>query len=259
MNRKKPFSYLLALLIIFTLAGVYILSTSTENVNNPALVVFRIDDIQDYAFRDAQLYLIEHARLSNIPLSLAVIPKFFGEDNELVEAVKQTVVSGSEVTAHGWKHENFSQYPIDEQKIRLLEAKQFLEGTLNSQITVLVPPMFSYNNDTLQAMEETGYTIVSGLAEFHNKGWVSEKVMSLPATIELSDYCDETWHMKTRSVILNEVENSIEMYGYAIIVTHPQEFMKSGNLDYGIAAKFELILQDLSNIFSFTTIKDITN
>ena len=65
--------------------------------------------------------------------------------------------------------------------------------------------------------------------------------------------------MRNKSVILNEVDNSIEAYGYAMIVTHPQEFMKNGKLNPEIAAKFEQILQNLNDEFSFTTIEDFIN
>jgi peptidoglycan/xylan/chitin deacetylase (PgdA/CDA1 family) len=159
--------------------------------------------------------------------------------------------------AHGWEHENLSQLTFDEQKVRLLDAKEHLDKLFNTETEILVPPMFGYNNYTIQAMKETGYRIVSGLSEFHNKGWASGEIMSLPATIELSDYSNESWHMKTRSIILNEVENSIETHGYAMIVTHPQEFMKNGDLDPETTTKFGQILQKLSEKFSFTTIDEV--
>jgi hypothetical protein len=124
---------------------------------------------------------------------------------------------------------------------------------------VLVPPMFRYNNNTIEAMETTGYTIVSGLAEFHEEGWVSARIHSVPATIELSDYSNQKWQMKSRSVIMKEVEASIEEYGYAMIVTHPQEFMKDDGLNLELAQEYEQILQNILETFALDTIEGISN
>ncbi len=256
MSWQKKIAILLIPLTIVVAVGLYGTSEPSGE-SKPALVVIRVDDIQDYAFRDAQMYLMEQARINSMPLSLAVIPTYFGEDNELVEAVKQTIASGSEVTAHGWKHENLSQYSFNEQKIRLIEARQFIEETLNSEITVLVPPMFSYNNDTVAAMEATDFTIVSGLTEYHEKGWVSEQVQSIPATIELCDLSYDVWTMKSREVVLSEMETSINEYGYAIIVTHPQEFITDNKLNPEIASKYEQILQAIAQNYSFNTIEGL--
>ena len=255
MNWKKTSLILLVSLSIIIVTVVLHGTVEPVEESKPAIVVIRIDDIQDYAFRDAQIYMMEQARTNNIPLSLAVIPTYFGEDYELVEAVKQTLRSGSEVTAHGWKHENLSQYSLMEQETRLLEAKQFLEETLNSEVTVLVPPMFSYNNDTVAAMEATDLTIVSGLTEYHEKGWASDHVQSIPATIELCDLAYNVWTMKSKEAVLSELQASITEHGYAIIVTHPQEFITEGKLNPEIAANYEQILQAIAQNYSFNTIE----
>ena len=258
MNKQKIFALIFVTVMILIAIGLYSTNTPSEKTANPALVVIRIDDIQDYAFKDAQLYLLEHSRHNNLALSLAVIPAYFGEDHELVEAVKQTIISGSEVVAHGWEHENLSQYTFNEQKLRLLKAKQFLEESLDAKTNVLVPPMFSYNNDTIKAMEETDYTIISGLSEFHEKGWISERIQSIPATIELSNFSNNTWHMKSSSTIISELQASIDEHGYAIIVTHPQEFINDNKLNLEAAVKYEQILQEIADDFSFNTIEGLS-
>jgi hypothetical protein len=247
-------------IVTISIAGIFIVSRdigASENLDRPKVII-RVDDVQDFAFREAQLFLLNQSLENKVPLSLAIIPEVFGMDHELVETTIKAIESDCEVDVHGWEHENLTQFGFDEQKLRLLKAKQYLDWTLNAETKVLVPPMFSYDNDTIEAMEETGYTIVSGLAEFHEEGWVSEKVLSIPATIELSDYSNGTWKMKSRNVILDEVEDSINAHGYAMIVTHPQEFMKGTSLDQKIAVEFEQILQGLNENFSFTTIGDFS-
>ena len=246
-------------IIVFSFVTIYFIS-SNNRVNNKfdlPFVVIRVDDIQDYAFRDAQLFLLNYSIVNKVPFSLAVIPKVFGEDQELVKTTKLAAKYGCEVTVHGWEHEDLIQFDQDEQMLRLLEAKQRLEETLNINCNILVPPMFSYNYDTIRAMEETGYKIISGITDFHELGWPSERIQSLPATIELSVYDNETWQIKNMSEILKEVESSIDAYDYAMIVTHPQEFMKNGSLNQKIANEFEQILNRLLETYQLGTIEDL--
>ncbi|UCC58538.1 MAG: polysaccharide deacetylase family protein [Candidatus Bathyarchaeum sp.] len=258
--KKQQYFFIASVLIVISIIVALCNEvTMPKKTAKPPVIVVRIDDVQDFAFKDAQLYLMEYSRVNKLPVSLAIIPKFFGMDHELVEATIQAIRAGSEVVVHGWEHEDLAQFALDEQNLRLLEAKQYLEKTLNTETKVLVPPMFSYNSDTIIAMETTGYTIISGLSEFHEKGWASVRIQSIPATIELSDYGNETWQMKSRSVILKEVEASIEKYGYAMIVTHPQEFMEYNSLNRDVANEYEQILQSILENFSFNTIEGISN
>lgn len=257
LNRRKAISATLILSVVVILTGIYLLYQPTESTNNPALVVIRIDDIQDYAFKDAQLHLIEHSIQNKIPLSLAIIPSYFGEDTELVNAVKQNINAGSEISVHGWEHENMTQYTFNEQKMRLMYAKQTLKNTLNVETGILVPPMFSYNDDTIRAMEETDYTTISGLIEFNKKEWLSQKIQSIPATIELSDYSNNEWQIREIETILSELRDSINEFGYAIIVTHPQEFMNQNELNMDATAKYEQLVQQIAEDFSFNTIEGL--
>lgn len=258
--RRQLYLVVVSVLVAISIALVLVNGVSVpKNTVNPPVIVVRIDDIQDFAFKDGQLFLMEYCRTNKIPVTLAVIPKAFGKDAELVQTTIKTIESGAEVVVHGWEHEDLTQFAFDEQKMRLLEAKQHLEKILNIETTVLVPPMFSYNNSTIGAMEETGYTVVSGLAEFHELGWVSENILSIPATIELSDYSNEKWQVKSLSVILDEVEASVETHGYAMIVTHPQEFMKDNGLNEEFADEYEEILQEILETFSFNTIEGLSD
>ncbi len=262
VTKLKRQQYLIIVTVLIAISIALALCneiTKPKKSSKPPVIVVRIDDIQDFAFREAQLYLMEYSMVNKIPVSLAIIPKVFGKDQELVEATKQVIESGSEVVVHGWEHEDLAQLTYDEQESRLFEAKQHLEKTLDAETKVLVPPMFSYNDNTIEAMETTGYAIVSGLAEFHEEGWASARIQSVPATVELSDYSNQTWQMKSRSVVLKEVEASIEEYGYAMIVTHPQEFMKDGSLNLEFAQEYELTLQNILEMFSFNTIEGISN
>lgn len=243
-----------SILIVIGLKGK---PTPQFESSNPAIVVIRLDDVQDYAFKEAQLFLLEHSQKNNIPLTLAIIPNYFGNDQQLVETVKQSIYYGSEVAVHGWNHENLTQFSLIEQKTKLQKGKNSLEAILNCETKTLVPPMFSYNNDTLKAMEEIGYEIVSGLTEFHKFGRLTEKIQSTPATVELSNFSENRWQIKNKNQILSELQKSIENYGCAVIVTHPQEFYDQGEFNPNTTNKYQEILKTISETYSFNTLQDL--
>ena len=259
MENTKARNILLTFPVVVAIVLVFALNPSSfqEPNNNPPVVVIRIDDVQDYAFKKGQLYLLDHSQQNNYPLSLAVIPYYFGHDTQLVRQIKQSITKGSEIAVHGWAHENLSSYSYEEQKTRLTHAKQTLQEVLNLDATVLVPPMFMYNNDTVTAMDQTGYTIVSGLTEFHTPQWVSQNVQSIPATIELCDFSNNSWVMKEPSEVISELKTSIQNYGYAIIVTHPQEFMTDLELNPQNTKKYEELFTEISKEYSFCTIENL--
>jgi len=244
------------LLVAIMIAAVVMVTLYTElypiKPSKPALVTVRVDDVQDFAFRDAQLFLLRYSLENDVPLSLAIIAKDFGSDLEIVKAVKAAVHSGSEVTVHGWKHENLASFTLTAQEEKLREAKRVLGEVLGVNATVLTPPMFGYDDDTLKAMCLTGYKIVSGLAELDQRGPVSEGILSIPATVELSDFANGTWSMKSVEAVINELDASIHLYGYAVILTHPQEFMKDGKLFQDAVATYSNLVQNISYAYSFT-------
>jgi predicted deacetylase len=260
MKSKKIAATIIVLSIVSVLIIVNLNTKATISLDptNPALVVIRLDDVQDYAFKEGQLFLFEHSQNNNIPLSLAIVPNYFGNDQEIVETVKQTIDNGSEVAVHGWEHENLSQSSYLDQKTKLIDGKNRLEEILDCKINLLVPPMFSYNNDTIKAMEDTGYEILSGLAEYHKFGWLTEKIQSIPATIELSDYSENRWQIKSKDQIITELNNSIEKYGYATIVTHPQEFYTNEEFNEKTGEQYQAILKTISETYSFNTLKGLT-
>jgi predicted deacetylase len=221
----------------------------------PSIVVIRIDDIQDFAFKEAQLALLEHGIANEIPLSLAIIPQIFGADFELVDLVKRAIQHKAEVAVHGWKHEDLTQFSLIEQKRRLFQGKIHLEVTTNCSTSILVPPMFSYNNDTINAMSELKYDVISGLAELQKPGMVSNEVINIAGTIELSNYEDKKWQMKTIDTVLTELAISIQTHGYAVIVTHPQEFIRNEEISIDLLKRYETIIEKIGERYSFTTLE----
>ena len=252
---KKTVVPLLLLLMLIAVAlgastGVF-LTTPQDR-----FVIVRVDDIQDFAFKDAQLFILEQSNGTNLPLSLAVIAGMFGEDAEILEAVHLAVASGCEVGVHGWEHENLTSLSMTEQMNVLFRAKIRIKDLLGVDTQLLIPPTFSYDNNTVKAMCHESFAIFSTCTDYHEPSSISG-ITNFPATVELSTLSNNVWQMKKVDAITAEIEKSFELYGYAAIVTHPQEFLSSGQMNQTAKETFKNLLTELSKTCQFTTFGDL--
>lgn len=250
---KRTAIFLVGLTILLSFIPVAMLKAPVENHEPPPLVI-RVDDIQDFAFREAQLFLLNESIINQVPLSLAVIVGMFGEDGGIVQTVKLAVSSGSEVALHGWKHEDLTKLSFGEQVALLSRSRSQIEEILDYDVEVLVPPMFSFDENTLAAMHIEGYDIISTVADYVEPGLMSN-VISLPATIELSDFSDGIWNMKSLDSIKAEISRSVQKYGFAVILTHPQEFLNDGELNQVNMELYRALLNTLKEVYSFETLE----
>lgn len=254
-RRKRLIAVSIAgLLILLGLIPVIILKASIENREPPTLIM-RVDDIQDFAFREAQLFLLNESMVNQVPLSLAVIVGRFGEDRELVQAAKLAVSLGSEVTVHGWAHEDLAKLSFRIQGVLLSQSRSRIKEIFDFDVGVLVPPMFSFNEDTIAAMHEEGYNTISTYVDLLAPGSISN-VTSRPATVELSDFSNGTWSMKSPDSIKAEISRSVKKYGFTVIVTHPQEFVEGGELNEDRMELYRTLLLALKRSYSFKTLAD---
>jgi len=253
-TRKKRVVVVSSLIVISMLLAALAVGVLRERPER--YIVFRVDDIQDYAFRDAQLFLLNYSAEVDMPMSLGVISGMFGEDQQVLEATRSAVESGSEVGIHGWNHEDLTVLSLNEQRDMLFQAKNRLRQLLGVDSTLLIPPMFSFNQDTISAMQKESCSIISTCTDYNEPSFDAE-VINIPATVELSVLSGDTWHLKSSDVVLWEVERSFELYGYAAIVTHPQEFFTDGKLNQAAANSLLALLEKLGEENTFTTFENI--
>lgn len=253
---KKRRLFLISLTgLLFIVSGITFGIFKSSNTNTePPLVVIRIDDIQDFAFREAQLFLLNESMIHQTSLSLAVITGMFGEDTEIVQKVSLAANLGSEVAVHGWEHEDLTNLSFKEQTALLFQAKNRLKGVLDYDVSVLVPPMFSFNENTTSAMQVEGYNIISTLSDYMEPDLTSE-ILSLPGTVELADFSNGSWKLKSIGTLEIEISKSIQKYGFAVIVTHPQEFITDKMLNPVNTEIFTALLETLKENYTVTTLE----
>jgi len=256
LGSRKRFSVIFPALILISVS-LFAITAGLLRARPTRYVVLRVDDIQDFAFRDAQLLLLNYSIDTDLVLSLGVVSGMFGEDFEILDAVRFAVGSGSEVGIHGWRHEDLAVLSFTEQRDILFQAKSRIRQLLDVDARLLIPPMFSYNDDTISAMCEESCSIISTCGDFDEPGFSSE-VKNIPATVELSILSDGVWQMKSAEVVVGEVERSFELFGYAAIVTHPQEFVRDGELNQVNLESFVNLVENLGSNCEFTTFEKLS-
>lgn len=253
---RKRLKLLVRTVIIIILVLIPISIQASNGKTEMPVVIIRVDDIQDFAFREAQLFLIGESIINEVPLSMAVIAGMFGQDNDIVTSVKQAVSQGTEVTVHGWEHEDFTRLSLEEQSAILSISRSRIKDVLGYDANVFVPPLFTYNEDTFMAMQDEDYYLISAFIDVQSPGLIGN-VMSIPATVELSDFSEGTWKMKSPDATLLEISKSVRQYGYAAIVTHPQEFISEGKLNPVSVESFRSLLRVLKENYSLKTLKEL--
>ena len=246
-------AFLSVIVVLFSIApSVYLINHSKFGI-----VVIRVDDIQDYYLHDAQIRLMQHSIDNGYPLSLGIIAKDFGLDSGLVETVRASLRVGSEVAVHGWVHEDLTQLTASQQTTDLLRARNRLLNTVGVNASVLIPPTYGYSNETLLAMNQAGYEIVSGYIDLNTAGRVNENIVSLPATVEVSDKDGDSWRMKSPDDLTAAIQASIASNGYAVLVTHPAEFIQNGTFDEPAFGRYREVLEITSSRYGLTTLQGL--
>lgn len=150
------------------------------------VVMFRNDDIQPWYERESfdeinRLFLEEE-----VPVTHAVIPAVgddevpITEDQDICDEMTRLESEHPdlfEMTLHGYTHEprtdfmggsEFADIPIETQRDWLEEGESIHEDCVGSSPETFIPPMNTYDSNTVEVLGERDYTTVSGAA------WMTE-------------------------------------------------------------------------------------
>ncbi len=174
--------------LVAALVGIVAVSLSSCAVNRPAgpvLVVFRYDDYRAGPAQGSdQRWLVDRGvveafRRHQIPLTVAVIPyandvepsgrlRPLSADTRRCQFLHQAMHDGLvKVALHGYSHRyltpqgEFPGLPECEQRRRLLAGKREVESSLDTKITIFVPPNNAYDATTLKLLAQAGLSILS--------------------------------------------------------------------------------------------------
>jgi peptidoglycan/xylan/chitin deacetylase (PgdA/CDA1 family)/3D (Asp-Asp-Asp) domain-containing protein len=218
--------------------------TAHSNCN---CVVFRLDDIQDYWLKPAQFAAMNQFADRNQSLTLGIIMDSIGNDSEIVNKVREGSNSGLfELAVHGWNHTDYTKLSEEEQRNSMNESNRKMSALFGKASEVFIPPLNSFNNDTINAMKEVGLKIINanessfdelelnGNNNNESRTLSSDPIQSkefffMPSTIALRYYYGGGIVENSIQNIFNNATQSIDANGYAVIVIHPQDFIKIVN------------------------------
>lgn len=246
-----------ALTLTLTLGIISIPNGESDSEKAP--IAIRIDDIQDYAFKESQLILLSHHLTFKIPATIGIIAGHIGEDRDIVGLINEGLGEVWEIASHGWDANPLAGIDLEGQIELLRMSKNRLEEIFGTRVNTFIPPMYLFDENTLKAAERAGYSTVSSHARLSEPGPLINDLVSVPATVEFSRYLvDEgRWERKTLEELYIEVLRSVREYGYAVVVTHPQEFVEDGEFDWSRFQVYVKFLELLDERFRLTFIREL--
>jgi peptidoglycan/xylan/chitin deacetylase (PgdA/CDA1 family) len=251
----------LSIIMVITLSNIILQPSFSEMIisygnggtahSNCNCVVFRMDDVQDYWIKSAQLAAMNQFLARNQSLTLALIMHAIGNDSEIINKVKQGTDSGLfELAVHGWNHTDYRKLSEEQQANSMADSNRKMLTLFNKASDIFAPPYDAFNNDTINAMWQTDMKILaanrssfsqlqlkvgsnsnessSPLTSYSSPSSTtkSKSISYIPSTISFKDYYGGKYIRNSLQSIFNNVTQSITAYGYGVIVFHPQDFMK---------------------------------
>jgi len=204
------------------------------------LVCFRYDDPSAITPTELERQIIDIFRKFGAGHTFGVVPEKCGGDERspngkepdlplpdskaamFRDAVRE---ANLEVALHGFHHRTvrvplwppteFEGVPYQEQLARIRKGKTFLEERIGATVTTFIPPWNTYDGNTVRALEELGFSVLSASVE----GTIANsKVRFLPSNCALGDL---------RSAVASFRRSSARR-GVLVVIYHPYNFVESG-------------------------------
>jgi peptidoglycan/xylan/chitin deacetylase (PgdA/CDA1 family) len=236
----------------------------------PPLLAFRLDDVQDWWISTAQKAVIQVFLKHDVPLTLAVIGGFIGEDTDLIKLIK-TNSQKLEIANHGLHAKNASDgrsvVLTQEPAVTGEEIKRSNEKiirTLGNRPNLYIPHQNQFNPSLLRILSELGFSHISSYCTWHlGKSECEDSCGYHDGTtnscrepdrfglIHVPAGASTQWKPRVGKVfrdpvnVLQEIRKSTDKYGFAVIMIHPQDFVHS---DGKVASEALRALDDLLSI-----------
>ena len=201
-------------------------------------VAFRLDDIQDYWLNDVQTKIIDTFHEKNASLTIGMIGNYVNQDPKLIDDIKSKLgkTPELEIANHGWNHEDFTQFSREQQSILMKNTNEKIRRLFGITPSVFIPPFDTINSDTMAAFLENNFQYVSAntTQDTPSSFMTSGGVYHLPSTAKSGNLnTDNTyWYGENYKQTFAEIMDSLQKYGYAVVVMHPQEYSVRQGLDY---------------------------
>ena len=192
-------------------------------------VAFRFDDVQDYFLNNAQIQMMPLFREMDAGLTVGVIGGVTGKDPKLVEVIKEQLQTNPkfEIASHTWNHVVMTNISPEKQEDEIKNTGEKIYELFQVKPQVFIPPENIFDSTTINLLKKYGYDHLSADSDnetpqkfvksdfyyFNSAVWTAKLI---PAT--------GYWDPITKEKVMEQVNESLLNYGYAVVMMHPFEF-----------------------------------
>jgi hypothetical protein len=191
----------------------------------------RMDDVQGHSNNQAQTTIMDIFISRNLKLSAALEMAYIEEDPIVLEKLRQWRDSGLfELTIHGWAHVDYTTLSLSAQEDSFRMANKKLYELYGITSPIFVPPYLKFNADTLQAMKNAEYSIISSARTQDSYPLLdSYGITHLPMTMNFAFSEVDSRGTRTDDEILDALDSDVTQKGFSVFVFHPQDFVVFAN------------------------------
>lgn len=211
-------------------------------------VVFRLDDVKDEYLDPVTIRIMNLFLSKGEHLTLGLVMQSIGNDTRILNTISEGYKKGLfELALHGWEHKNYAQYNQQEQKHLLNKANERLRIIFGNRSDIFIPPYNNFNNETLMAMKELGIKILSSSIDEQDKFDQGHSIFNssekkqntskshgiyfLPYTTDFKKFVGRSQVKVPVEEILKDIDSKLDKFGYAVVIIHPQSFIKLDKSD----------------------------
>jgi hypothetical protein len=206
----------------------------TEQVHYPHgncnCIAFRLDEIQDYYLTNVQQALISLFQQTNTSLTVDIIASLFGQDSSNVNFIQQRLGTPSpcfEIALGGYSEEFLSGMDANTQADNLFMGKTILRDVLQVTPITLVPYSGQFNQDTISAMEQNGFTQLSSYETLDPPPYLSTdtRVHHIPQGASTNNpYVSTYFQPVSAANTWNNIQAQLTRDGFSVVMLHVYEF-----------------------------------
>jgi len=209
--------------------------TNDQQLNMDSLycncVAFRFDDVQDYFLNSAQIQMMKTFGEMDAGLTVSVIGGVIGKDSKVVDVIKEQLQTNPrfEIASHSWNNKVVTSVPLADQEKYIKDTDDKIQEIFQVKPKLFVPPENIFDDTTITILKKYGYDHISP----------SVSTETPPKFVKSNFYHFDTaaytaklnpitayWEPSSNDKILEQIDDSLFDYGYAVVMMHPYEFSK---------------------------------
>ena len=223
-------------------------------------VAFRVDTIQDYWLDDVQVGVINAFQKKDADVTIGIIVNAFGEDQKLVNYVKQKESKNNpkiEIANNGWEFEDFTTHTKNEQSDLIKIANEKISSILGVKPSLFIPPYSKFNSDTISAIRENSMRYVSSYVTTDPAPYPlsGATLYRFPVTVSTGYTSTDNGTLQkiTHDQTLVAIQDSVDKYGFAVAKVKFQDYAVNNmskfenQVDLQQINELELLLDDVRN------------